>query len=91
MDEEIALEVETGFEVTKKSKKAYYDENFAKRKEEYSDRCYIFLVSTRLQYSYFRHKLPILFRLQVLKFIPSQFSGVHNSCIGRKLDSINRK
>lgn len=91
MGEEIAIEVETGLEVTKKSKKAYYDEKFAKRKEQYGDRCYIFLVTTRLQYSYFRHQLPIIFRLQVLKFIQSQFSGIHNSCIAQNLDRINRK
>ncbi len=89
--EEIAIEVETGTEATKNSKKSYYDDKFAKRKEEYGDRCYIFLVTTRLQYSYLRHKLPLLFRLQIQNFIQSQFGDKHNSTIAQNLDSINQE
>ena len=82
--EEIAIEVETGMGLKKKKKE--HDKKFLARKEEYSKKCYIFPVTTRLKSSYTRHQLPLFFRLQIIEFMQLQFSNKKNSIIVRKFN-----
>ena len=84
--EEIAIEVEMGIKSKFRSKKRYHNEKFSARKKEYGNKCYIFLFKKRLENSYQRHGLPLLFRRQVVDFVTSQFSGLQNSTIVQKLD-----
>jgi conjugal transfer ATP-binding protein TraC len=83
--EKIAIEVETAFKVHTSSKKKYHNEKFWKRKKQYNQRCYIFLMKSNLKNSYKRHKLPILIRNNFLEFIKLQFSGLKNLDIVQKL------
>ncbi|MBI2573571.1 DUF87 domain-containing protein [Candidatus Woesearchaeota archaeon] len=70
-NEEIVIEVETGIGV--KQKKKEHDEKFGALRKKYGGRCFIFLVNFDLQNSYKRHGLPLLLRLDIEKFIESQF------------------
>jgi len=65
--EEIALEIETGLGLEKKKK--IHDEKFSMRKKQYGERCFVFLTRSNLEDSYRRHGLPLLFRLEILKFV----------------------
>ena len=87
--EEIAIEIETGINV--KYKKRYHNGKFLQRKKEFGNRCYVFLPKARLENSYRRHGLPILFRLQSKEFIKEQFSGKSNSIIVEKLSVTNEE
>ncbi|MEK6868014.1 MAG: hypothetical protein AABX98_04275, partial [Nanoarchaeota archaeon] len=84
--EEIAIEIETGIKAKYASKKEYLDEKFSQRKQQYGDKCYIFLVTTRIGKSYLRHGLPLLFRTQVKDWVQSQFRGSYNTTIVQQLD-----
>jgi conjugal transfer ATP-binding protein TraC len=83
--EEIAIEIETGIKAKFGSKKKYHNQKFGQRKKQYGNRCYIFLIQSRQQKSYTRHKLPILFRLQVQGWVTSQYSGMKNTSIVQHL------
>ena len=85
--EEIALEIETGLGLEKKKK--IHDEKFSMRKKQYGERCFVFLTRSNLEDSYRRHGLPLLFRLEILKFVGLQFSGLPCHNIVGKLDRVN--
>ena len=89
--EEIAIEVETGIKVKTQSKKKYHNQKFAEVKKKYGNRCYIFLPKAKLENSYKRHELPLLFRLDVEEFVTLQFSGKKNTSIVRKSKVTNEK
>lgn len=89
--QEIAIEVETGIGVKSPSKKEYHNEKFARCREKWANRCYIFLIRKDLKNSYKRHKLPILFRLQIKEFVRLQFNRILNSTIVDELDVTNRE
>ncbi len=80
--EEIAIEVETGVKAKYESHKDYFNDKFAKRVQEYGDRCYIFLTAMKYRNSYARHKMILLFRLQIKEFASLQFSSKQNTTIG---------
>ena len=73
--EKIAIEVESGIDVKYLNKKRYHNEKFAIRKKQYGMNCYIFLHKVRLENSYKRHDLPILFRDNIENFVTSQMRG----------------
>jgi len=87
--EEIAIEVETGIIVNKKVKKEHHNEKFPAKKKEYGDRCYIFLVIKKQENSYIRHHLPLLFRLEVVNFVTSNFSKLDKTTFGEKSEVTN--
>ncbi len=89
--QEIAIEVETGIGVKSPSKKEYHNQKFAQCQEKWANRCYIFLIRKDLKNSYKRHKLPILFRLQLKEFVRLQFSRILNSTIVDTLDVTNKE
>lgn len=72
-NERVAIEVETGKKATFRSGKKDNDIKFAKRKEQFGENCHIFLPKARLENSYKRHELPIIFRLDIEKFVMSNF------------------
>lgn len=75
--QEIAIEVETGINAKFPSKKGYHNEKFAKIREQYPERAYIFLHDAKKRNSYLRHKLPLLFRKDIRSFLSTHFP--HNS------------
>lgn len=89
--QEIAIEVETGIDVKSPSKKEYHNQKFSRCREKWGNRCYIFLIRKDLKNSYKRHKLPILFRLQVKEFVRLQYSRILNSTIVDTLDVTNKE
>ena len=80
--EEVAIEVETGSKAKYASHKDYFNDKFAKRAQEYGDRCYIFLTAMKYRNSYNRHQLPLLYRLKIKEFASLQFSDKQNTTIG---------
>jgi conjugal transfer ATP-binding protein TraC len=71
---EIAIEVETGIKAKFPSKKKTNNEKFAKVKQKFPKRSYIFLPRAVLKNSYKRHEIPLIFRKDIEHFVMSNFS-----------------
>ena len=85
--EEVAIEVETGMKAKYKSTKDYHDEKFEARRKQFGDKCYIFLIQSKIKNSYLRHNLPILYRSKIKKLVLSEFDNYGKSTSGGKSDS----